>query len=69
MAASVPLLPFPTHSRALNFSKSRPTSSLKFNGNYGSFCTIRCSSNGREPESLDEGVKRVEKTHRSKTAK
>ncbi|XP_060186623.1 protein LUTEIN DEFICIENT 5, chloroplastic [Lycium barbarum] len=53
MAASVPLLQFPTHLS----SKFRPTSSPKFNGNF----RIRCCTNGREAESVDKGVKKVEK--------
>ncbi|KAK4366443.1 hypothetical protein RND71_014323 [Anisodus tanguticus] len=57
MAASVPLLQFPTHSRTHLSSKFRPTSSPKFNGKF----SIRCCSNGREPESVVEGVKKVEK--------
>ncbi|OIT39795.1 PREDICTED: protein LUTEIN DEFICIENT 5, chloroplastic [Nicotiana attenuata] len=63
MAASVPLLQFPTHSlHKTTLSRFRPTTSPKFNGNYGYCCTIRCnSSNGREPESVNEGVKTVEK--------
>ncbi|XP_009802494.1 protein LUTEIN DEFICIENT 5, chloroplastic [Nicotiana sylvestris] len=63
MAASVPLLQFPTHSlHKTTLSRFRPTTSPKFNGNFGYCCTIRCSSsNGREPESVNEGVKTVEK--------
>lgn len=56
MASSLPLFQFPT----LNYSKSRLTLSPKFNGSAANF-TIRCSSNGRETESVDEGVKKVEK--------
>ncbi|XP_055834619.1 protein LUTEIN DEFICIENT 5, chloroplastic [Solanum dulcamara] len=52
MASSFPLFQFPT----LHSSKYRPISSTKFNENF----TIRCSSNGREPESVDQGVKKVE---------
>nr|AIX87527.1 P450 carotenoid beta-ring hydroxylase [Lycium ruthenicum]QDZ37645.1 CYP450 protein [Pogostemon cablin] len=53
MAASVPLLQFPTYLS----SKFRPTSSPKFNRNF----RIRCCTNGREAESVDKGVKKVEK--------
>ncbi|CAN4115254.1 unnamed protein product [Withania somnifera] len=56
MASSVPLFQFPT----LVSSKSRPISSPKFSVNYGSCFTIRCSSNGREVESVDKEVKKVE---------
>ncbi|CAN4106369.1 unnamed protein product [Withania somnifera] len=56
MASSVPLFQFPT----LLSSKTRLTSSPKFNGNYGSCFTIRCSSNGRQSESVNEQVKKVE---------
>lgn len=52
MASSFPLFRLPT----LHYSKSRPNSSPKFNGNF----TIRCSTNGREPESVDKEVKKVE---------
>ncbi|XP_015073955.1 protein LUTEIN DEFICIENT 5, chloroplastic [Solanum pennellii] len=57
MASSLPLFQFPTH----HHSKSRLTLSPKFNGSVSNF-TIRCSnSNGKQPESVDEGVKKVEK--------
>ncbi|NP_001234049.1 cytochrome P450-type monooxygenase 97A29 [Solanum lycopersicum] len=57
MASSLPLFQFPTH----HYSKSRLTLSPKFKGSVSNF-TIRCSnSNGKQPESVDEGVKKVEK--------
>uniref|UniRef100_A0A0V0IH76 Protein LUTEIN DEFICIENT 5, chloroplastic-like n=1 Tax=Solanum chacoense TaxID=4108 RepID=A0A0V0IH76_SOLCH len=56
MASSLPLFQFP----AQHYSKSRLTFSPKFNGSASNF-TIRCSSNGKQPESVDEGVKKVEK--------
>ncbi|KAK6791832.1 hypothetical protein RDI58_010913 [Solanum bulbocastanum] len=56
MASSLPLFQFP----AQYYSKSRLTFSPKFNGSAANF-TIRCSSNGKQPESVDEGVKKVEK--------
>lgn len=51
MASSFPLFQLPT----LHYSKSRLNSSPKFNGNF----TIKCSTNGREPESVDKEVKKV----------
>ncbi|KAM3289997.1 protein LUTEIN DEFICIENT 5, chloroplastic isoform X1 [Capsicum chacoense] len=62
MASPLPLFQFPTHSPTRLSSTFKPTSSRKFNGHF----TIRYSSNGREPESVDEGVKEVEKLLQAK---
>ncbi|KAL5538638.1 hypothetical protein UlMin_042643 [Ulmus minor] len=69
MAATIPLFHSPP-SKQTNFCSNRlklaaPFASSSYptrqRGNFG-FCTVTCSaSNGREPESLDNGVKSVER--------